>query len=181
MKHFLYLIVVAAIAVGCKKEPTEDKMTMDFVKGEVAIGIDSTVQLEQLFTYINSFNFSINEITGYTFTTTMPEESIPYIKEILNSRPYIFTGQFSASVWAHYQTGIVYNSSILWDMTVANQKDYIQTKNALRMTDVQSATKNMLVKVPFGQEIYWRDKLSNHSWVTWTDLNWIRGFVPFER
>jgi hypothetical protein len=96
----------------------------------------------------------------------------------LNSKPYINTRGFSASVWAHYQTGVVYNTTILWDMTILNQQDYIQTKNSLRMTDKLSSTKNILIKVPVGQEVFWKDKFKSFSWVRWTDLNWIVRFEP---
>jgi hypothetical protein len=58
-------------------------------------------------------------------------------------------------------------------MNIANQQDYIQTKNFLRMIDKLSSTKDMLIKVPAGQEIFWRDKFKTFSWVSWADLNWI--------
>lgn len=176
MRHFLYIVFIAVFTFSCKKESTEDKIDRDFVKGDVLIGIDSTIGLEQLFTSINPFDLTVDQITGYVFTTTIPSDSIQYIKAVLNSKPYINTRQFSASVWAHYQTDIVHNTTILWDMTVQNQQDYIQTKNFLRMTDKLSPTKNMLIKVPIGQEVFWKDKFKTFTWVRWTDLNWIGGF-----
>jgi len=175
MRQFLYITFIAIISFSCKKQNADEIIEKDFVKGDVLVGIDSSIQLEQLFTYVNPFNLYIDQLTGYVFTTTIPKDSILYIKAVLNSKPYINTRYFSASVWAHYQTDIVHNTTILWDMTLSNQTDYIQTKNSLSMTDKQSSTKNMLIKVPIGQEIYWKDKFKSFFWVRWTDLNWIGG------
>ncbi len=141
------------LSTSCKKDNIYDNTKRDFVKGDVLVGIDSTEQLEQLFSYINSYNLSIDQVSGFFYNTIIPKDSISYIKAVLNIKPYINTQGFSASVWAHYQTDIVYNTTFLWDMTVVNQLDYIQTKNFLRMTDMFSKTKNILIKVPVGQEI----------------------------
>lgn len=178
MRHFFSILLIAILGFSCKKDSTQDLLQKDFVRGDVLVGIDSTVQLEQLFAYVNSYNFPIIQINGFFYTTTIPEDSIPYIKGVLNSKPYINTRGFSASVWPHYQTHIVHNTTTLWNMNVANQQDYIQTKNFLRMTDKLSPTKNMLIKVPVGTELYWKDKFKNFSWVRWTDLNWIASIEP---
>lgn len=179
MKYFLFMAFAAVFTFSCKKQNIEEPIDNDFVKGEVLVGIDSSVQVERLFFYVNSLNVSIGQITGYLYTTTIPKDSIAYIKTILNLKPYINTQHFSASVWPDYQTNIVHNSTILWNMTIPNQQDYIQTKNSLRMIDKLSPTKNMLIKVPIGKEIYWKNQFKTRSWVTWADLNWIGEIQPF--
>ena len=174
------MFLLTVFILGCSKNKTENK-NKDFVKGDVLVGIDSMQTLEQLFSAFNAFNLTIDQITGYYYTTTIPKDSIPYIKTVLNSKIYIYTRNFSASVWPHYQTQIVHNTTSLWDMTSTNQQDYIQTKNILRMNDILSSTKNMLINVPIGEEIYWKDRLKTFSWVRWTDLNWIGGAELYGR
>lgn len=173
MRNFFFVLFITVLATSCKKDNTQDNIDKDFVKGDVLVGIDSTMQLEQLFTYVNSFNLTIYEVTGFFYTTTIPKDSIPYIKTVLNAKPYINTRGFSASVWADYQTGVVHNTTFLWDMTIPNQQDYIQTKKLLRMTDALSSTKYILIKVPVGQEMFWKDRFKSFSWVRWADLNWL--------
>ena len=176
MRHFsIILFITVFFSISCKKNNSQDNIDRDFVKGDVLVGIDSTVQLEQLFSYVNSYSLTIDEINGFYYTTTIPKDSIPYIKSILNSKPYINTRGFSASIWPHYQTDIVHNTTTLWDMSTSNQQDYIQTKFLLRMTDMLFTTKNMLIKVSTGQEIFWRNLFKTFPWVRWTDLNWIGG------
>jgi hypothetical protein len=96
-----------------------------------------------------------------------------YIQTILNSKKYIDIGAFSANVFPYYLTQVVYNASILWNMSIPNQQDFITTKNLLKMTDNLSSTKYMLLKVPTGQEEYWKNKFQTLSWVKWTELNYI--------
>jgi hypothetical protein len=175
MRHFYFMYFIAVLALSCKKNNTENKVERDFVKGDVLVGIDSTLKLERLFAYVNPLNVTIDHITGYVYTTTMTKDSIPFIKATLNSKSYVNTRGFSATVWPHYQTDIVYNTTNLWNMTLANQQDYIQTKKFLKMTDKPSSTKYMLIKVPIGQEIYWKNKFKTFSWVQWADLNEIGG------
>jgi hypothetical protein len=176
MRYFLLIVCLSLLAASCKKPQKEEAPGEDFVKGEVLVGIDSTVQLPQLFTYVNAYGLSIAQVTGFHYTTTLSKSDIPYIKQVLNAKPYINTRGFSASVWEHYQTGIVHNTTMLWNMNGAHQQDYIQTLNTLRMTDDQSPTKGMMVKVPVGQEMYWKNRFARLSWVRWSDLNWISKF-----
>jgi hypothetical protein len=173
--HKIFLIIfIFLFAVSCKKNNAgNNSTTQNFVKGEVIVGIDSTIAIEQVFNDINSDGLIIAEVSGYVYTTTIPADSIPYIKTILNSKKYIDTGAFLASVVPNYQTQVVYNESVLWNMSIPNQQDFITTKNLLRMTDNFSSTKNMLLKVPTGQEEYWKNKFQTLSWVKWTELNFI--------
>lgn len=170
MRPLLFILSIALFAISCKKDKTQT-LNEEFVKGEVVVGVQDDVPLEQLFAYVNPHNLSIDEISGFYYTTNIPKDSIPYIKGVLNAKPYINTRGFSASVWPHYQTDIVHNATILWDMNLTNQQDYIQTKNFLRMVDMQSSSKYILLKVPEGQEIYWRDRFKTLPWVKWTELN----------
>lgn len=179
MKHLVYTIFLIIILISCKKNDVEEKIESEFVKGDVIVGINPEVQLEKLFTYTNSFGLKIDQISGYTYTTTIPKDSIPFIKTVLDAKNYIKTRNFSASIWTHYQTETTYSTTMLWDMDLTNQQDFIQTKNSLRMADNLSATKTMVLKVPEGQELYWIKKLKSFSWVRWAEPNWVATISPF--
>jgi hypothetical protein len=62
MRHFFFVFFIAVLAISCKKDKTQDNIVGDFAKGYVFVGIDSTLQLEQLFTNVNSFNLTINRL-----------------------------------------------------------------------------------------------------------------------
>lgn len=173
MHKIFSAIFIFLFAISCKKENVNNNSTnQNFVKGEVIIGIDSNITIEQAFNYINSDGLTIAEVSGYVYTTTIPADSISYINAILNSKKYIDTGAFSAYVFPYYLTQVVYNASLLWNMSIPAQQDFIATKNLLKMTDNLSSTKYMLLKFT-GQEEYWKNKFQTLSWVKWTELNTI--------
>lgn len=169
-KLFLIFIIFSAFQ-SCKKE--ENK----YVPGEILVGIKSTITIEQLFENTNPFNLNIDQISGYFYTTTIKSDSLNIIKDLLNTKNYINTRNFSASVWLHFETNIINNTTFLFDMNISNQLDYISTLQLLRMKDNLSTTKNMLLKVPIGKEIYWRNKFRDEDWVTWSDLNYYSSVV----
>ncbi|HEY4874029.1 MAG TPA: hypothetical protein VIH86_00525 [Puia sp.] len=61
---------------------------------------------------------TIAEVADYIYTTTITADSISYIETILNSKKYIDTGAFSANVFPYYLTQVVYNETILWNMSI---------------------------------------------------------------
>lgn len=171
MKNLLIITSFFFYFTSCKKEIKQ------YAPGEILVGINSSTSIEQLFNNTNVYNLKIDQLSGYFYTTTIPSDSLNYLKNLLNTKNYINNRGFSASVWTHYETNIVHNTTFLFDMNLTNQMDYISTLIFLRMQDNLSNTKNMLLKVPVGKEIYWRDKFRNENWVTWSDLNYIANIV----
>jgi hypothetical protein len=147
------------------------------VPGEIIVGIQSGITAEELFIRVNPYHLIIDQMNGFFYTTDIPADSVDYLNNFLDTKPYILTRQFGAQVWPHYETNILHNTTILFDMTLTNQADFLQTMENLRMADEHSTTKNILLKVPVGREVYWRDKFAGFSWVTWSDLNYIGQFT----
>ncbi|HLY72083.1 MAG TPA: hypothetical protein VKR53_20260 [Puia sp.] len=156
-------------AESCKKG---EASVQNFQQGDAIIRIDSAIAVQQAFNEINGFGLAVAEVSGYVYTTTIPADSISYIADVLNSKKYIHKGSFSANVFPYYLTKVVYSASLLRNMTIQNQQDLIATQNLLRMTDDLSSTKYMLLKVPTGQEEYWKNKFQTLSWAKWTELNY---------
>lgn len=177
---FLLILIFSYAISGCKKDKSTGNHEEDFVKGQVLVGIDSTVSLERTFNYINALSPSIGQASGFTFTTTLGKDHIPSIIELLNSKPYINNHEFSASVWEHYQSGIVYNTSILWDMTQQNQLDYLTTLKSLKMTEKLTPYRSLLIIVPEGMEQLWLNRLKDQKWVSWAALNYHTKVAPWE-
>ena len=48
----------------------------------------------------------------------------------------------------------------------------------LELSDRNGNTKNMLIKVPEGEELYWLTELKKYEIVKWTALNQIGGIGP---
>ncbi|MCO6497252.1 MAG: hypothetical protein J5I50_06275 [Chitinophagaceae bacterium] len=170
MKRLFFFSLAFTIAItGCKKETVDDE---NFEKGIVIIGIDSTVSMQKTFNYLNTLGLPIQQANGFTFTSTLDKSQIPFITDLLNSKSYINNRSFSAYVYEHYQTGVVYNATTLWDMTRANQKDYISTLKNLKMTEQLNSYRDIIIRVPIGKEKYWRKRLEKAGWVAWATLNY---------
>lgn len=179
-RSLLFIMIFSFVIGGCRKDNPSGNNEEDFVKGQVLVGIDSTVSLELTFNYINALSLSISQASGFTFTTTLGKDHIPSIVELLNSKPYINHQGFSASVWEHYQSGIVYNTSFLWNMTRQNQVDYLSTLNNLKMKEKLTPYRSVSIMVPEGMEKLWINKLKNEKWVSWAELNYHSKIAPWE-
>jgi hypothetical protein len=63
-------------------------------------------------------------------------------------------------------------------MNKKNQTDWLERLDELELIDRNGNTKNMLIKVPEGEELYWLAELKKYEIVKWTALNQIGGIVP---
>lgn len=172
-KLFLYLALIPFFSCSRNGDSKSDNTCDRYVPGNVIAGIKSTVGAEEVFGLCNSLGLQIDQMTGFYYTSPYPKDSIPSLIAFLNTKPYITTRGFSATpsnIFAHYQTGIVKVLISFWDMTPANQQDWIKTKNALKLEN-EPNDRNMLLLVPAGKEKSWADKLRLYNIVTWTELN----------
>jgi len=173
MKKTLLLFLIIGF-FSCSKNKTEsDDPCPDYVKGEVVVGIKNTTSIENVFSKFNQLNLQIDEMNGFFYTSPYPQDSLTSLITFLNTKSYTNTRDFSASAFIHYQTGIINITTIFFDMDVNNQQDWISTEKSLDLIDTKSDTKNIVLKVPVGQEEYWLNNLKTNSMVTWTELNCI--------
>jgi len=120
-------------------------------------------------------------MNGFFFTSPYPKDSLTSLITYLNTKPYIYTRDFSASAYVHYQTGAINVVTFFFNMNPVNQQDLIKTVQALKLVDTNGDTKDIVLKVPVGEETYWLKKLRENGMVTWTQLNCIEQILPFMR
>jgi hypothetical protein len=112
---------------------------------------------------------------GFLFTSPWPTDSIPSMDTLLNTKPYIKSNAFSASVWLNVVTNVLTVSNPYWNMDTASQQDWLKTKKALGLTPTLGGSNqlggNIMVKVPVGQERRWLEDLKASPLVTWAELN----------
>jgi hypothetical protein len=138
------------------------------------VGIKNTASIEEAFSLFNKLNLQVDQVSGFYYTSPYPKDSLANLIAYLNTKPYINTRNFSAtvsSVYSDYQTGVVTITNSLFGMTVTNQKDWINSKKLLMLVDKKTASKDISLKVPIGMEKYWLVKLKEYSIVTWTEFN----------
>ena len=90
-------------------------------------------------------NLPISQMFGFLFSSPWPTDSIPSMDTLLNTKPYIKSNGFAASVWLNVVSNV---------LTVSNQLGgYI------------------MVKVPVGKEGRWVEDLKTSPLVSWAELN----------
>lgn len=173
-KLFLLLISISTI-ISCKKENLIPDSPDKYLPGDVLAGITNAADLQTLFDSINSFHLKIESMNGFSFNCNYPKDSIYSIINRLNQKPYINTGTgWSAtthSVYFSTTENAILISCTEFNMTIANQIDFINTILSLNLSDRMKETKYIHLKVPIGAEKYWLNELKKYSFVKWTALN----------
>ena len=172
MKTVAFLLFLVCL-VSCSKKNDQDAAVYcpEFVKTNVIAGIRNTATVEEVFAFFNTLQLRIDMMSGFFYASPYPVDSIFSLKAQFSQKAYINKGGFTPSVWAHYQTGVVQVTNLLWHMDVANQQDWIAIKNALNLSDTHGDTKNVLLIVPEGREKEWAATLRQSNLVKWTELN----------
>ena len=156
--------------LSCSKNKI-DSTCPDYEKGSVIAGIKNTASVEDVFSLCNRYGLQIDEMAGFFYTSPYPKDSLPGLVSYLDTKSYIDTRGFSGSAFVHYQTEIINVTTLFFDMNVSNQQDWINTKKLLKLVDTNGDTKDIVLKVPVGQEKYWLAALKQNKIVTWTELN----------
>ena len=178
MKNIALLIFILSIFSCSKRKLQNDDTCSNYVKGDVVVGIRNTASIEEVFSLFYKLNLQIDQMGGFFYTSSYPQDSLTSLITYLNTKSYINTRSFSASAYVHYQTGIINVVTFFFNMNTINQQDWIRTEETLKLADTKGVTKNIVLKVPIGQEKYWLNKLKENSIITWTELNCIGQFQP---
>ena len=131
--------------------------------------------MEDVFDYANNLHLPITRMFGFLFTSPWPTDSIPSMDTLLNTKPYIKSNGFAASVWLNVVTHVVTVSNPYWNMDAASQRDWLKTKKTLSLTPILGGSDQLggyiMVQVPVGKEKRWVEDLKGSPLVSWTELN----------
>jgi hypothetical protein len=175
----LLLVFLTLCCFSCKKKTPEGDGQgagcSRFEPGEVIVGFKNTVTMEEAFDYANNLHLPITQMFGFLFASPWPTDSIPSMDTLLNTKPYIKSNGFSASVWLNVVTHVLTVSNPYWNMDAASQQDWLKTKKTLGFTpilgDSNQSGSYIMVKVPVGKERRWVEDLKGSPLVSWTELN----------
>jgi len=174
MRHnyFLGLVLLLSALVSCQKNTAEPKEEAEFVPGELAIGTRETATVTQTCELLNSYNVSILSVSVPHYVSTLPLDSLKYVERILNTKPYINDGGWSAKVLQNSQNNTLFTNLRLMNMSLANQQDWLDTMQQLRLQEQPQLYTSYLLKVPIGEEKKWLAELQQQSVVRWAEPNY---------
>jgi len=180
------LLLGGLTLAACSKHeasPDDTPRCAKFAAEDVIVGMQPATTAAQVFALANSLSFRINKMTGFGYVSALPTDSLAYVRRVLRSKPYLSAPGLpggNASVNAVDQK--IHVSDQQFDMTPANQADWLQTLQTLQLTDETGArnagSKTALLKVPAGSEQRWVTELGKNPLLQWAELNCIGGFFP---
>jgi hypothetical protein len=174
---FILLIILATLLIGCSNNKiSNDTLVeapiMNHVPGDVSIGLNDNVSLEDVANYIYSFNnISINSIVGFQYYSDLPKERMDTLKSVLESKTYILNG----TLYTYYIDSL---SKIMVEFSVgkfcyADSKDWESLKEQFLLTHLPYHYQGGLLKVEPGKEYEWIQILSKSGLFRFVELNYI--------
>ena len=185
MRTTAYCLLLLGLAAGaCQKEmpePAEPEDAYPFVAGELAVGIKEGVPITRAFRLADSLNFTITSLEGFFYNSNLPQDSLTYVRKVLLSKPYLNKNGFSAgsiyTVYFNSDDAKIRITNSFFEMDAASQQDWRATMQQLQLQILPTTTAYVRLKVPVGEEKYWRTELRTSPLVKWTELNSI---VPIQ-
>jgi len=122
---------------------------------------------------VNEFKLRITRVYGILYVSKLPADSIDYVTGILKTKPYLYNDRThihkDGDVYIDMNTGkitVVYLTNVMDEIS---QTDWAITAGKLKLEE-QPSLKSFLLEVPYGKEIYWRDKFRQEYIVSQAEL-----------
>jgi hypothetical protein len=130
----------------------------------------SSYTMEEIFNFLNSFGFPVEEISG-TFVSAMSPDNLQYILDRLNEKDYTHRNDsWLVTGYVHYQTQQITIFPHLRNMHLAeNQADWLQA-----MQDYQLSERGgyvIILHVPENTEKEWVERFNEDEFIQWAELN----------
>ena len=158
-----FIIVILAV-IGCNRK---DNNTPKYVPTDVLVKIKSEYSIDKAFDFINSFSLSVENIHSLTYTSDLPKDSLQYILDFVNGKPYASaTGYVST-------TGdtITIFPKLINIKNKSYQNDWLETVTTLKLHKKSGCI--IYFHVPAGQEPEWKEKFEQYECVEWAELNYL--------
>lgn len=176
----IYLILILSLLsfISCKKESTElFDSDIKFVPTDVTVRTNGYFTIDKVFDFINSFDHSVESIKNGIYTSDLPPDSLKYVLDYLNAKPYTHSGIWHVTGYIHYQTRqITIFPSLFQIRNKEYQADWLQTIAKLKLvedTTSEVSGSTIYFHVPEGKEKEWVLKFEEYDFVKWADLNQI--------
>jgi len=182
MKKIILLTSFIGILSSCSSDDSETD-TLEFVAGEVSVGIKSGTDINDLFEFINLFDHQVDNVNSLTFTSNLESDNLQYVLDILNDKTYTNDGvNWFVTGYLHSQTNEITIFPRLFGMeNIDYQTDWLNSMNELELNEKHSSELNSGIirfYVPVGQEIEWRNHFTSYDMVDWAELNYLADIEP---
>jgi hypothetical protein len=139
----------------------------------LSVGFVKNARVKSAFDLVNKFKLRITRVYGILYVSKLPADSFDYVAGILKTKPYLYTDRThihkDGDVYIDMNTGkitVVYLTNVMDEIS---QTDWAITAGKLKLEE-QPSLKSFLLEVPYGEEIYWRDKFRHEYIVIQAEL-----------
>jgi len=178
MKSLRYypILILTFLALSCSSDHIAPRLDDKFVPTDVIVKTKGYFTIDKVFEFINGFNHDVEYVYNGIYDSSLPPDSLAYVLDFINAKPYSTTAGWRTSGYLNYQTNRITVFPRLFQVkNQAYQQDWLQTVNKLKMTEKTDASGGWIIyfHVPAGQEKIWATKFEKYDFVDWTDLNYI--------
>lgn len=174
MKKTLFGLLII-LSVSCSKNseiPIVQNPPANALEANLGIGIKPNANLSLVFNTINNLGFDIRQMNGFFYYSNTSASGVPNLINLLNQKPYINTGAWSATPYSVFYDNSINKTliaNVMHNMNSTNQADFLNIISTLNLEDKLGDTKNLLLSVPEGTEDYWKSQMLNYSFVKWSE------------
>jgi hypothetical protein len=183
MRTFALLFIIFLGFSSCEKYRYEERTNSEekFVPTDVLVKTKGYYTIDKVFEFINLFDHDVESIKYGFYTSSLPLDSLQYILDYLNAKPYTHDG-----VRWHvtgYTTDVITIFPKLFKMKNKEyQADWLQSMEILKLaekTNMEGSGNIIFFHVPVGKEKDWVEKFKKYDFVEWAELNYIVELNPW--
>ncbi len=171
MKNLVLLNLIFVVSfLSCSKTATNESLNSSDVN--LVIGIADTSNLQLVFNTLNELKFDILQMNHFNYISNTPKSEVSDLIDYFNTKSYIRYGAWQAtpsSVYFIDKEGKTRILNQLHLMNLENQRDWLKTIDSLGLVTSKDGLKSISLGIPIGREKYWKEKMKDYSFVTWTE------------
>ena len=164
----LLLLLLFAFSACRKDDPEPDPA---FVAGDLLVGFKPDAPIEQVFALANAHGFSLNTLTGFDYTSALPNDSLAYINKVLKTKLYLKQQGSTGRARLSAADGRLELVNGFFDMDLASQQDWLATIQQLQLIAKTDGLPYVFLHVPVGEEKFWQAELQKNALVRYAELN----------
>lgn len=181
IRYFLSVLLLVTL-ISCKKKETEPEPEYKYVPTDVIFKTTAQFSINQLFDLINELNHEVEVIRGGVLISDFQPDSLQYVLDFINKKPYTGTNDWKVSGYNHYETKVITVFPRLHQINNrANQQDWLQTMQLLQLKEIKEPASDrgyiVHIHVHEGKEKEWVATLRTYNFIQWAELNYIIPYI----
>ena len=146
---------------------------------QVSVKTKKNFTINEVFDFVNSLDIDVEQIYNGVYVSTMSPDSLQYILDCLNAKPYTNDNSDWQRVtgYLHYLTNQITVFPYLFNMkNKAYQEDWCQSMDEYKLVEQFAYDDSGYIirfRVPEGTEKYWEMQFKKYEFVDWAELNHI--------